>query len=88
MAHRSFLWWPVYPLAYIIGDTGVITTIWGSALVGWAAKEAIQRLGGSVSYSKFRPAFLGLILGEFFMVSLWVLIDAILDRAGHVILSS
>ena len=88
LAHRSFLWWPVYPLAYIIGDTGVITTIWGSALVGWAAKEAIQRLGGSVSYSKFRPAFLGLILGEFFMVSLWVLIDAILDRAGHVILSS
>lgn len=87
-AHRSFVWWPVYPLAYCIGATNLIMTFWFPALIGLSAKRIIYRAGGSRAYEKARPAFLGMIFGEFFMVGLWVLVDAAFGKTGHVILTS
>jgi hypothetical protein len=49
--------------------------IWLPLLVAWAVKLLILRYGGLKLYRDSLPFFLGLILGEFVVESLWTLID-------------
>jgi len=69
MRHR-FLWWPLHPLGYALGITWAPFHLWFSTLLGWAVKGMILRLGGFGLYRRWRPFFLGLILGEYGMVAL------------------
>ena len=39
--------------------------MWGSVFIGWAVSVAIRRWGGFLLYRKARPAFLGLVLGDY-----------------------
>lgn len=73
MRHR-FLWWPLHPLGYALGITWAPFHLWFSTLVGWAVKLTLLRLGGFGLYRRGRPLFLGLILGEYFMVAVLNLI--------------
>ena len=86
-AHLAFVWWPLYPLPYVIGGTKLIMTLWFPAFAGWLAKALILRAGGGAAYRAARPLFLGMILGEFFLVGLWVIVDAVTGTTGHVIIS-
>jgi hypothetical protein len=73
MRHR-FLWWPLHPLGYALGITWAPFHLWFSSLVGWTLKLTILRLGGFGLYRRWRPIFLGLILGEYFSVAVLNLI--------------
>ncbi|MBM3215190.1 hypothetical protein FJZ36_09785 [Candidatus Poribacteria bacterium] len=70
MRHQ-FLWWPLHPLGYALGITWAPFHLWFSTLVGWTAKLLILRFGGFGLYRRWRPLFLGLILGEYFMTAIW-----------------
>ena len=67
---QVFLRSPFHPLGFVYG-TGWGGLIWGSALVGWAAKALVVRYGGALAYRKLRPFFLGLIAGELLMRLVW-----------------
>ena len=41
--------------------------VWTNALVGWTLTTLIRRYGGLRLYRSLRPAFVGLILGQFLM---------------------
>ena len=41
------------------------------------------RWGGLRGFRRFRPFFLGLVLGEFLIAALWLGIDALLGVTGH-----
>ena len=74
-AMRSrFWWWPFHPLGYAIGCAWPAVVYWSSFFVGWIVKSNILRYGGAITYRRFRPFFLGLILGEFAMGILWALL--------------
>jgi hypothetical protein len=73
MRHR-FLWWPLHPLGYALGVTWAPCHLWFSTLIGWAIKVLILNFGGFGMYRKWRPLFVGLILGEYFMTAVWSLI--------------
>jgi hypothetical protein len=50
---------------------------WFPVLVAWLIKSVLIRYFGMHAYTRLRPFFLGLILGEFFMAVLWATLGCI-----------
>lgn len=73
MRHR-FLWWPFHPIGYIVGVTYAPCHLWFSTLLGWGIKILVLKFFGVGAYHRFRPMFLGLIIGEYFMSASWVFV--------------
>lgn len=69
-----FWWWPFHPLGYALGCAWPAVVYWSSFFAGWLVKSTVLRYGGAPTYRRFRPFFLGLILGEFSMGILWALL--------------
>jgi len=64
--NTTFVWWPLSPVGFIMASSWSGNWLmWGSVFVGWAVSVAIRRWGGFLLYRKARPAFLGLILGDY-----------------------
>ncbi len=64
-------WFPLHPLGYALSGSWTIAVFWWPCLVAWLCKVLILRYGGMRLYSKARPFFLGMVLGEFTMGVLW-----------------
>ncbi len=67
------------PLGYALCGSWTMKVFWFPCLVAWMLKTLILRYGGMKLYSKARPFFLGMILGEFTMAVLFTL-PAIINR--------
>ena len=63
--HYQFLWWPLHPLGFPIASTYRILFPMLSIFIGWLMNVALMRLGGPRVYDRFKPFFLGLVLGTF-----------------------
>ena len=81
MRHR-FLWWPLHPIGYAIGVEYASYHLWFSTLAGWLIKSLVLKFGGLGTYRRYRPLFLGLIVGEYFMAALWSFVG-IFTRVGY-----
>jgi hypothetical protein len=57
--------------------------LWFCVLLGWLANALVRRYGGLREFRRFRPFFLGLVLGEFLTAALWIGLDALLGITGH-----
>lgn len=61
-----FVWWPVSPVGFIIASAFFTNYgLWFNAFIGWSLATLIRHYGGLALYRRLRPAFLGLVLGEF-----------------------
>ena len=78
-----FVGWPFHPIGYAMGPSWPMIQLWFSILVGWLLKGLLLRLGGMRAYQVARPAFLGMVLGEFTAAGLWIVIDSITGLHGH-----
>jgi len=65
------LWFPIHPLGYALCGTWTMMVFWFPCLVAWLAKLVILRYGGMRLYTRLRPFFLGMVLGEFTAAVLW-----------------
>jgi hypothetical protein len=81
--HRNFIGWRLSPVGYVMGRSPALARIWLSVFIGWLANSLILRYGGLRLYRKVRPFFIGLILGEFASVALWLGVDAYAGKQGH-----
>ena len=64
--HSRFLWWPVSPVGFIIASAYETNrSLWVSVFIAWALSTLIKRYGGLRLYRTLRPAFIGLVLGQF-----------------------
>lgn len=77
-ARMRFLSFPLHPLAYAIAPSWGMAQLWMPLLIGSTAKFFILKFGGLKSYRTALPFFLGLILGEIAVGSLWTLVGIIL----------
>jgi hypothetical protein len=81
---RSYLiWFPLHPLGFLMCLTYPMNTLWFSILLGWLAKCLITRFGGTDTYRKTTPLFLGLALGDVAMMLLWLAVDGWQGRTYH-----
>ena len=69
-----FMSFPLHPLAYAIAPSWGVAQLWLPLLIGSMAKLFILKFGGLRSYRRALPFFLGLILGEITIGSLWTLV--------------
>ena len=51
--------------------------------LGWLIKILVQKIGGHRGYTNLKPAAMGLILGEFIAVLVWLISDAFLGTFDH-----
>ena len=75
-----FLWWPFHPAGYVMSYSRSMDVLWFSILISSGIKWILLKHGGRRTYRKLIPFFLGLILGEFVVGSLWSLIGIIVQR--------
>jgi len=80
---QMFLWFPLHPIAYVVGTGFEASRMWFPFFVGWAAKALVTRYGSVQLYREMQVPFLGLVLGEYTTAGIWLIIDAILGRTGH-----
>jgi len=81
-----YLWWPLHPVAYAMAFNVYLVREWLSVLVGWLAQAVIMRYGGHRAVQRYRPFFLGLILGAMLVCGVWLIIDGITGLRDHKIL--
>ena len=72
-----FVWWPFHPAGFAISTSWGMHVTWGCLFMSWLIKLIILKYGGPVRYRKVAPFFLGLILGEFTVGSVWTIIGIV-----------
>jgi hypothetical protein len=83
LARSRFTWFPLHPVGFLVSQSYPITQIWFSVFIGWLCKVLVTRFGGTDTYRKTTPLFLGLALGDVAMMLLWLVIDGWQGRVGH-----
>jgi len=80
---QQFLWFPLHPIAYILGDGFQGSLRWLPFLIGWALKSLVLRYGSVGLYRRLQPTALGLVLGEYSAGALWLVINGLLHTTGY-----
>jgi len=73
VARARLAWFPLHPMGFALCTTWTMTVFWFACLVAWLCKVLILRYGGMRLYTRARPFFLGMVLGEFTMALLWTI---------------
>lgn len=79
MRMRIF-WWPFHPAGFAISSSWSMNVFWFSIFVSSVIKWFILKQGGLKTHRKATPFFMGLILGEFIIGSIWALIGITIER--------
>ena len=84
MMLRQLFWrWPLHPVGFAVGSVWIMDQIWMTCMLTWLLKAMILRWGGLRLYNILRPAFLGLVLGQFACNGIWLVIDALTGMKGN-----
>lgn len=83
LARSRLPWFPLHPVGFLMCLSAPLNRIWFSIFLGWGCKVLISRFGGTDTYRKMVPAFLGLALGDIAMMLFWLIIDGWQGRTGH-----
>lgn len=78
-----FVWWPLHPIGYVVAQTFTMDWLWCPTLIGWACKTLVLRYGGLNSYRRALPFFLGLVVGDIVISSLWTLLFLAMNIPGY-----
>jgi hypothetical protein len=73
-ARTRFTGWVFHPAGYAVANTFIIDLLWFPFFLGWLAKWLTLRYGGMRAYRAALPFFIGLILGDYVIASLWTLV--------------
>lgn len=74
----KFIWFPFHPVGYALANTGTMYWLWCPFLIAWVCKVTITKYGGIKCYRGALPFFLGLVLGDYMISSLWALAGSVL----------
>ena len=57
--------------------------VWFSVFLVWMVKIFILRYGGGRIYEKFKGFFLGLVMGQFAIMNVWLIVNSITESVGQ-----
>jgi hypothetical protein len=81
-----FLWWPLHPVGYAMSFIVYLAREWLSVFIGWLCQTVLLRYGGMSAFRRYRPFFLGMIIGSMLVAGTWLIIDGITGLRDHKIL--
>ncbi len=80
LMRMKFLWFPFHPAAYAtVCGSWAVNYIWFSLGIVWVLKLLLLKYGGRNAHRKAMPFFLGLILGQFTVGSLWTILGMVFN---------
>lgn len=71
---QRFIGFPLHPGGFVMATNWAAELMWFPMFVAWATKCFVLRAGGVKAYRRVLPFFLGLILGDFVMGTVWALV--------------
>jgi len=71
IARWNLWWWPFHPAGYALAVSYAMDYFWFSFFLSWLLKVILLRVGGMKLHRKAIPFFLGLILGDYVIGSIW-----------------
>jgi hypothetical protein len=83
LARHRFVWWPLHPLGFVVSPGWAMDSVWFSVFLAWMIKVVVLKYGGPSLYSKTRPLFLGIVLGQFIVGGMWLVIDSFTGTVGN-----
>jgi len=81
-----FIWWSLHPAGFAVSSSWSMNVFWSSIFISWAIKYAILKIGGLKLHRQGIPFFLGLILGEFVVGSIWSIRGVVFHVPSYLIL--
>ncbi len=73
-----YIWWILHPVGYAYASTGGnMFLLWSGMLTCSIIKWLILRFGGVRKYRQWMPFFIGLLLGDYTIASIWSIIGTI-----------
>ncbi|MGQ9454237.1 MAG: DUF6785 family protein [Armatimonadota bacterium] len=79
----TFAGWPFHPAGYALAVSYAMDYFWFAIFVSWLVKLVIVRYGGMRLHNYLVPFFLGLVLGDFFIGSVWAAIGPIIKTQTY-----
>jgi len=83
LLRRRFIWWPFHPVGYAVSGSWTMSWMWFSVFISWLIKGSILKFSGLRTYRNAVPFFLGLILGQYIVGSLWTIIGIVFQIPVH-----
>ena len=84
LMRMKFFWFPFHPAAYAaICGSWAVNYIWFSLGTVWVLKLILLKYGGRNAHRKAMPFFLGLILGQFTIGSLWTILGMVFNIPAY-----
>jgi hypothetical protein len=80
LMRMKLFWWPFHPAGYAVSSSWSMNVFWFSIMMSFFIKWIILKTGGIKLHRQAIPFFLGLILGEFIVGSIWSIIGVSIDR--------
>lgn len=78
-----FVWWPFHPAGYALAISYAMDYFWFAFFVSWLIKFILMRQGGIKMHRKAAPFFLGLILGDYVLGSIWAILGPVLGFRNY-----
>lgn len=73
----QFVWWPFHPAGYALAISFAMDYFWFAFFISWLIKFILLRFGGLRTHRKAIPFFLGLILGDYVVGSIWAIVGPV-----------
>ena len=73
---RQFTWWPFHPVGFVVA-CAIGGFVFGMLVISWLVKTLALRYGGQKAYEQVRTFFLGIVIGHFFVASVWGLLGVL-----------
>ena len=84
LMRMKFFWFPFHPAAYAaVCGSWAVNYIWFTLFTAWALKLILLKYGGRNAHRKAMPFFLGLILGQFTVGSLWTILGMVFNIPAY-----
>lgn len=79
----AFISWPFHPAGYALAVSYAMDYFWFAFFLSWLIKLLIVRYGGMRLHNMLVPFFLGLILGDFCIGSIWAIIGPLIGQQTY-----
>ncbi|MBI2951835.1 hypothetical protein HYY27_07070 [bacterium] len=72
-----FTWWPIHPIGLTVSGTNFTNSAAISVFLVWVVKGIILRVGGVTLYNRYRPLFIGILVGYAVGVTISFVVDVV-----------
>lgn len=79
----AFSWWPFHPAGYALAVSYAMDYFWFCMFIAWLVKLLLIRYGGMKTHNLFIPFFLGMILGDYTIGSIWAIIGPLMGVQNY-----